>query len=295
MNVNKNETNMAKGLLDFYKEHVLIDPEVSDEEIGRILEITNKFNSLDFMYHIFQSFSDLQNYMGYRTNGYPEYFKSVSGNKVVKVGEYMGIIDLWYPRETCLFDLTRNPIMAGWVVKDLMDRMCGTQDITELLKLADPKKMVEESVGRLAKEIEGSEFYGFWMPDARNSARKKPIKIRRFEVMEVVTKEKGRTHYYYSEFPDLKMMDKDTKETYYFNQYNLDGWNFYLSKELLAERLKDLESFWMRGYDDRVRSLDYEVKVKRKELENLINRRSEFENGITEYKNKLHNILWKSF
>ena len=54
----------AMNLLDFYKEHVLTDPEVGDEEIKKVLEISNKFNTktgLDFMYHAFQSFSDLQN------------------------------------------------------------------------------------------------------------------------------------------------------------------------------------------------------------------------------------------
>lgn len=291
-------TGRNMNLLDFYKEHVLIDPEVGDEEIKKVLEISNKFNTgtgLDFMYHTFQTFSDLQNYMGYRTNGFPEYFKTISGNKVIKVGDYMymGIIDLWYPKEICLFDLSRNPIMAGWIIFDLMDRMCGTQDITDLLKLPDPKKTMEESISRLLTEIKGTEFYGFWMGDARNSRRKKSIKIRRLEVEEAEL-EGGRS-YYYSLYPNLKMKDKDTKEVLIFNGYNLDGWSFYLSKELLAERLKDLESFWMRGYDDKVRSLDYEVKTKKKELENLINRRKEFENGINEYQKKIHDKLWKSF
>lgn len=285
------------NLLDFYEEHVLVDPEVSDEEIRKILEISNKFNieiGLDFMYNAFKSFSDLINYMGYRTNGFPEYYKTVSGNKIVKVGNYYGIIDLWYPREICLFDLSKNPIMAGWIISDLMDRMCGTQDITDLLKLPDPKKTMEESIERLLTEIKGTEFYGFWMGDARNSGRKKSIKIRRLEVTEAELEEGGKS-YYYSLYPNLKMKDKDTKEILIFNGYNLDGWSFYLSKELLAERLKDLESFWMRGYDDKIRSLDYEVKTKKKELENLINRRKEFENGINEYQKKIHDKLWKSF
>ena len=281
------------NLLDFYKEHILIDPEVGDEEIKKILEISNKFNEIDYMYHVFQTYSDLQNYMNYRTIGFPEYFKTVSGNKVIKVGNYMGIIDLWYPREICLFDLSRNPIMAGWIISDLMYRMCGTQDITELLKLPDLKKTIEESISRLLTEIKGSEFYGFWMGNARNSGRKKSIKIRRLEVEEA-NLEGGRS-FYYSLYPNLKMKDKDTKEVLVFNGYNLDGWNFYLSKELLAERLKDLESFWMRGYDDKIRDLDYEVKTKKKELENLINKRKEFENGINEYQKKLHRLLWKSF
>ena len=44
--------------IDFYKEHILVDPEVGDEEIKRVLEISNKFNTgkgLDFMYFTFQS------------------------------------------------------------------------------------------------------------------------------------------------------------------------------------------------------------------------------------------------
>ena len=289
-------TGRNMNLLDFYKEHVLIDPEVKDEDIGKVLGISNRFNTgtgLDYMYNAYQSFSDLQNYMGYRENGFPEYFKSVSGNKVIKVGDYMGVIDLWYPREICLFDLSRNPIMAGWIMADLMDRMCGTQDITDLLKLPDPKKTMEESISRLLTEIKGTEFYGFWMPDARNSGRKKSIKIRRLEVEEAEF-EGGRS-YYYSLYPNLKMKDKDTREEIIFNGYNLGGWSFYLSKELLSERLKDLENFWMRDYDTKVKSLNYEIGVKKRELENLINRRSEFENGITEYKKKIHDKLWKSF
>jgi hypothetical protein len=140
--------------------------------------------------------------------------------------------------------------------------------------------------------IEGTEFYGFWMGDSRNSSRKKPIKIRRLEVEKIELDDK----YYYSNlYPDITMKDKDTREEIIFNSYNLDGWNFYLSKDLLAERLKDLESFWMRGYDQKVKSLDYEVEKKKKELENLISKRKNFENGITEYQKKLHELLWKSF
>ena len=145
---------------------------------------------------------------------------------------------------------------------------------------------------KLLKVIEGTEFYGFWMADSRNSFRKKPIKIRRFEVEKIELDDK----YYYSNlYPEITMKDKDTQEEIFFNSYNLEGWSFYLSKELLAERLKDLESFWMRGYDQKVKSLDYEVEKKRKELENLISKRKNFENGITEYQNKLHEVLWKSF
>jgi len=132
------------------------------------------------------------------------------------------------------------------------------------------------------------------MGDARNSGRKKSIKIRRLEVEEAEL-EGRRSIYYRSLYPNLKMKDKDTKEVLIFNGYNLEGWSFYLSKELLAKRLKDLESFWIRGYDDKIRSLDYEVKTKKKELENLINRRKEFENGINEYQKKIHDRLWKSF
>ena len=282
-------------LLDFYKEHVLIDPEVKDEETKKVLDISSQFNTtgLDYMYSAYQSFSDLQNYMGYRENGFPEYFKSVSGNKVIKVGDYMGVIDLWYPREICLFDLSRNPIMAGWVMADLMDRMCGTEDITDLLKLPDPKTTLNESISRLLTEIKGTEFYGFWMGDVRNSGRKRSIKIRRLEVERVEFE--GRRTYYYSLYPEMTMRDKDTREELIFNDYNLDGWGFYLSKELLADRLKDLENFWMRDYDTKVKSLNYEIGVKKRELENLINRRSEFENGIGEYKKKIHDKLWKSF
>jgi hypothetical protein len=247
---------------------------------------------LDYLYYVYSTtLSNLQNYKIYRENSVPEYFKSVSGNKLIKIegGNYIGVIDIWYPSEHCLFNLVHSPIMAGWVISDLLEKMDKVEDI---LNFSDPKKTLSDSIKNLLKVIEGTEFYGFWMVDSRNSSRKKPIKIRRLEVEKIELDDK----YYYSNlYPDITMKDKDTREEIIFNSYNLDGWNFYLSKELLAERLKDLESFWMRGYDQKVKSLDYEVEKKRKELENLISKRKNFENGITEYQKKLHEILWKSF
>lgn len=279
----------------FYKEHVIVDPEVTQEDINQILNLANRFqsmDSLDYLYHVFEtSATSLQNYKNYRESNYPEYFKNVSGNKVIKVeGGYMGVIDLWYPREINLFNLIQNPIMVGWVIQDLLARMEKVEDI---LSFPDPDRVLKESLDKLVKKIEGTEFYGFWMGDARNSVRKKPIKIRRLEVTEIRLEDSR--HYYSGLYPKMKMCDKDTGEIIKFNTYNLDGWYFYLSKELLAERLKDLETYWMRGYDQKVKALEYEVKAKRKELENLINRRKNFENGITEYQKKLHEILWKSF
>lgn len=284
------ERNM--NLLDFYKEHVQIDPEVTQEEITENLNLANCFQEgFDYLYHVFETtLSNLQNYKMYKESGFPEYFKSVSGNKVVKVGSYIGVLDLWYPREVNMFNLTHNPICAGWVIQDLLGRM---ERIEDIIKFPNPSQTLTESIGRLLNKIKGTEFYGFWMGDTRNSGRKRSIKIRRLEVTKI---ELPDVKYYYSSlYPEMVMRDKDTREEIVFSQYNLDGWSFYLSKELLADRLNDLESFWMRGYDDKIRALDYEVKVKKKELENLINRRSEFENGITEYKKKLHRLLWKSF
>jgi predicted RNase H-like nuclease (RuvC/YqgF family) len=78
-------------------------------------------------------------------------------------------------------------------------------------------------------------------------------------------------------------------------KYNYSGWNFYLSKELLKTKLEELEILWTRGYDDRVRSLDFEIKRKTKELENLKDERNRYENGIEEFRKKIHQKLWKSF
>lgn len=284
-----------KNLLDFYKESIQVDPEIVEEDIQKALYLTSIFQGvagLDYLYHVYSTtLPNLQNYKTYRENRVPAYFKSVSGNKLIKIGgrDYMGVIDLWFPSEHCLFNVIHSPIMAGWVISDLLEKMDKVEDI---LNFSDPKKTLSESIKNLLKVIERTEFYGFWMADSRNSFRKKPIKIRRFEVEKIELDDK----YYYSNlYPEITMKDKDTREEIIFNSYNLDGWNFYLSKELLAERLKDLESFWMRGYDQKVKSLDYEVEKKRKELENLISKRKNFENGITEYQKKLHELLWKSF
>jgi hypothetical protein len=284
-----------KNLLDFYKESIQVDPEITEEDVLSFVNLSSKFQGvtgLDYLYHVYSTtVPNLQNYRIYRENSAPEYFKSVSGNKVVKIegGNYIGVIDIWYPSEHCLFNLVHSPIMAGWVISDLLEKMDKVEDI---LNFSDSKKTLSDSIKNLLKVIEGTEFYGFWMGDSRNSSRKKPIKIRRLEVEKIELDDK----YYYSNlYPDITMKDKDTREEIIFNSYNLDGWNFYLSKELLAERLKDLESFWMRGYDQKVKSLDYGVEKKRKELENLISKRKNFENGITEYQKKLHELLWKSF
>lgn len=283
-----------KNLLDFYKKHVQIDPEVINGDILETIRLSSKFQGvtgLDYLYYVFtDSTSRLQTYQDFRGRGFPEYFKSVTGNKVIEVkeGGYIGVIDLWYPREIPMFDLIQNPICAGWVIQDLLGKMEKLEDI---LMFSNPAHILTESISQLLKVIEETEFYGFWMGDARNSGRKKSIKIRRLEV----TKIDIPGQYYSSFYPNMTMRDKDTKEELKFNSYNFDGWCFYLSKELLAERLENLESFLMRDYDQKVRVMDNEIKVKKKELENLILKRKNFENGIDQYQKKIHDVLWKNF
>lgn len=278
------------NLLDFYNSYVKVDQEVSDAEIRNALNLSKIFNiGLEFLAYAYSN--NCQTYKRYRDSGFPEYFMSVSGNKVLKFpeGGYFGVIDLWYPREISFFNLIQNPIMAGWVIHDLLRKMDKIEDI---INFPNPSEIMKESIENLLTEIKRTEFYGFWIGDPRNSKRKRSIKLRRLEVVEAKLETKM---CYSSLFPEIKMRDKDTHEEFKFDSYNLDGWEFYLSKELMASRLKDLEIFWMRGYDQRVKSLEYKIKTKKKELENLIIERKEFENGITEYQKKLHELLWKNF
>ena len=286
---------MEKNLLEFYRSNVLIDPEITDEDISGVINLVNKFNKVDGLYYLYRVYSepsiDLQTYKYRREDGFSDYFTSVSGNKVVRVkeGDYLGIIDLWYPNEIPMFNLVRNPIMAGWVISDLLTHGISGEDI---IKFSKPMTPISESMERLKKEIMDTVFYGFWMWDTRNSERIKPIKIRKLEVLKI---EIPPLDEFRDLFPSLTMRDMDSKEVLTFDINNLGGWNFYLSKEYLSERLKDLESFWMRGYDRKVKVLDHEIQTKKIDLKNLIKRRKNLGNGITEYRSKLHEILWKNF
>jgi hypothetical protein len=255
-----------KNLLEFYEESVKLGPDIPNhiEIVVDYSEKVKKFETMPILKNIYsQTLPDISNYCGSRL----DYFESINGNKVVMCKDYIGIIDLWFPYESLLFNLT-SPILSGWLVSEII---CagGLTGIEEIIQYPS---LLEQTLENLKKTLIGTTVWGFWLGDQRRGTRERGIKIRELEIKEVTVPNSGG---YYGVYPlETVLYDKRERKDLRFRDYG--SWNFYLSKELLAERLKDLESFWMRGYDQKVKSLDYEVEKKRKELENLISKRKNF-------------------
>ena len=279
-------------IIDFYKKHINIDPDSRDEDIGRALELTNVFSGkLDILYSLYSNtLVDLQNYRSYKESGFPVYFKSVSGNKVIRVGEnYAGVIDLWYPREHCLFDLT-GPILGGWIINDILE-FHKLDKIEEIIEFRFPADTLKDCIARLITELVGTDIYGFYLGDPRNANRKRALKIRKFVIETVELPDRPN----YRSYPLItSLKDTKNKETLRFSSYYYEGWNFYLSKELMESRLTDLENYWMIDYDTKVSDLDRKIETKEKELKNLKAEKGTYLNGIDEYRKKIHDLLWKN-
>ena len=278
-----------KNLLEFYEESVKLGPDIPNyiEIVKDYSERVKKFESIPILKDIyFKTVSEISNYCGSRV----DYFESINGNKVVMCKDYIGIIDLWFPSESPLFNLT-SPILSGWLISEIIcaGGLTGIEEIIQYPSLLD------QAFENLKKTLIGTTIWGFWLGDQRRGTRKRGIKIRELEIKEV--RDPKFIGGYYSNYPlETVLYDKRERKDLKFesNEY-YSGWNFYLSKELLKTKLEELEILWTRGYDDRIRSFDFEIKRKTKELENLKDERNKYENGIEEFRKKIHEKLWKSF
>jgi len=274
-----------KNLLEFYEESVKLGPDIPNhiEIVEDYCNKVKKFESMPILKNIYsRTLPDISNYCGSRL----DYFESINGNKVVMCKDYIGIIDLWFPSERPLFDLT-SPILSGWLVSEIIcaGGLTGIEEVIQYPSLLD------QTFENLKKTLIGTTVWGFWLGDQRRGTRKRGIKIRELEIKEVNDPK------YYGIYPlETVLYDKRERVDLRF-EINGDykGWNFYLSKELLKTKLEELEILWTRGYDDRVRGFDFEIKKKTKELENLKDERNKYENGIEEFRKKIHEKLWKSF
>ena len=276
------------NLLEFYEESVKLGPDIPNqtEIVKDYCEKVKKFESMPILKNIYsRTLPEISNYCSSRS----DYFETINGNKVVMCKDYIGIIDLWFPYESLLFNLT-SPILSGWLVSEII---CagGLTGIEEIIQY--PTLLVQ-TLENLKKTLIGTVVWGFWLGDQRRGTRKRGIKIRELEIKEATVLNSGG---YYGVYPlETVLYDKRERIDLRFKtSEDYRGWNFYLSKELLKTKLEELEILWTRGYDDRVRGFDYEIKKKTKELENLKNERNKYENGIEEFRKKIHEKLWKNF
>jgi len=276
-----------KSLLEFYKESIRLDPKID------IVEITtdycakiNKFNNVVLLRSIYsRALSDIQFYHNLET--YTGYFTPINGNKVIMCKDYVGNIDPWFPIESNLFNLT-SPILSGWLITEIIEEG-GFTKIEEVIQYPT---LLDQVLCNLKKTLIGTTVWGFWLGDQRRGIRERGIKIRELVIKEVDIPTPG-----HNTCP-LSILLEDKREKVNLNFKlgdNYIGWNFYLSKELLSDKLKELEVLWIRNYDSRVRRYDLEIKKKMKELKFLKSERNKFENGIEEFREKIHQKLWKSF
>ena len=277
-----------KNLLEFYEKSVKLGPDIpNDIEIVKdYSEKVKKFESIPILKGIyFRALPEISNYCGTRL----DYFESINGNKVVMCKDYIGIIDLWFPSERLLFDLT-SPILSGWLISEII---CagGLTGIEEIIQYPS---LLNQTLENLKKTLIGTTIWGFWLGDQRRGTRKRGIKIRELEIKEVRIPEPA--YYGFVYHLETVLYDKrERREMRFETNEDYNGWNFYLSKELLKTKLEELEILWTRGYDDKVRGFDFKIKKKTKELENLKDERNRYENGIEEFRKKIHQKLWKSF
>ena len=156
-----------KNLLEFYEESIRLDPEIPDHDkiVGDYINKVKKFESMEVLKCIYSRTTlDIQNYCGSRI----DYFASINGNKVIMSKDYIGILDLWFPTELSLFDLS-CPIMAGWLVSDIIESG-GLMMIDEV---AQSPSLLNQSLANLIKVLIGSTIWGFWLVDQRRGTRKR--------------------------------------------------------------------------------------------------------------------------
>lgn len=281
---------MKDKLLRFYEGTVSIDPQVPSSWINTLLGYTKVFElssdwRLSFLYHIYNhSLSNLSIYDG---RGISDYFTPVSGYRILQGTDYIGFFDLWFPSEPSFFNLIGNPVIAGYYIQEIM-RIGGLGEITEIKTHPNKDEILTKSVESLKNAILSQEFWGFWKGDLRRGSGKRGICVRRFEVKEIIKF----NVYHPISIMGITLKDKDSGKTLEMSDYNRYGWNLYLSKSILLQKLSDLEVLWMRGYDNRVAYLDHQIKEKKKELERLIDERKKFMNGIDEYRENIKKKLY---
>lgn len=289
---------MSKNrLLDFYEKALRIDLPVPESTIYTFNEYSRKLDTdkdyrQKILYYIYQNSSvAISSYKSCSPQS--DYFKNVSGVRLIETQGYIGVIDFWFPTEPYFFDIVRNPILAGFYVSEVFRNSEGMikviTDLTLLMEV-DRRRILYNALRSFSEAIIGLDVFGFWMIDLRNNKRTMPIKVREFKVKEMeIHKSISSLGYILS----VTLVDQKTKEEKMlgFGNY-FSGWNFYLSRPLLNQKLSEIEVLWMRNYDNRVGFLDSKINEKKKELKRLIKERKNFMNGITEYQEKIKGILY---
>ena len=271
---------MENNLLEFYKKNLVIDPEISQDKINECYAIINDLPPL--LKRIYcNAVATLDCYIGNKI----EYFNTVSGNRAIITKNYAGVLDNWFPSESSIFSLC-NPILSGWIVEEIAEKGC-LEKISDFSSSLVPNSLIDSVLNSLINMFLGQDLWGFWMGDLRNNSRRRPVRLRRVKVIKCEIDET---------WLSVILKDHHTKEEIVLDrEYKSSGWNFYFSRDLLEKKLSDLEVLWTRNYDTRVHGLDLQVASKRKELENLIRKRENLMNGISEYRENIKKLLWTGY
>ena len=216
---------------------------------------------------------------------------SVSGRKAIYIpNKFFGSFVNYFPWET--FALNYNsPIIGMATVWSIEDKLkCDLREVPKVY--TGTENLWNIIIPTLSELIKTQEWYGFNLGDPYNKRRKRPIVRRKIEILEVQI---DKYSSYYGRYSNINAYGIDVKTGQNLCLIGSNGWNLYLSEEIMNQRLEDLENYWMRGYDEKVRSLEIQIRNKESEIKNLKEERKRMMNSIDEYKKELDKIVWKDF
>ena len=216
---------------------------------------------------------------------------SVSGRKAIYIpNKFFSSFVNYFPWET--FALNYNsPIIGMATVWSIEDKLkCDLREVPKVY--TGTENLWNIIIPTLSELIKTQEWYGFNLGDPYNKRRKRPIVRRKIEILEVQI---DKYSSYYGRYSNINAYGIDVKTGQNLCLIGSNGWNLYLSEEIMNQRLEDLENYWMRGYDEKVRSLEIQIQNKESEIKNLKEERKRMMNSIDEYKKELDKIVWKDF
>ena len=284
---------MKETILEIYDKFIQIGPEYEEEKYKKQTNLLNKiynsipnnaqFRTLSRM--LSDQSTDLVHYYTYQNHSY---WDAISGKRVLTNGsDIFAVLDLWWPSENYLFEITKGTLSRVIVLELLKEKFqCTLSELPE--HYHGSADIIDTILPDFYKLFGGQEFYCFFMGDPRNGLRKRPIKIRKVRVVDMVASKSYYNYYFRPTFEDAQ-----TKQRVYLGYGS--GWHFYLTKEQLKARLDDLSNYWMKDWDKKVEILGKNIKNLEDQLKARKQELHMYQSSIADYNKSIKNILWKDY
>jgi hypothetical protein len=272
---------MMKTLYDIYKKYIVDDIDTLDPvKINE--ELTKRWGEKNF---------SADNY--YREPGKIKSIVSDSARSLLRFkekdpkfpikalyipGEIFLTIDSYKYGEQYLFD-SHNPIIRVALIELYKDKFGCLSNDAELDIFGYMKE-------ELLTSIKSQKYWGFWCPAKWKWDRSRKLVKRELEVTEASFSSNGA----YLNNLNIILKDKAGKEI-----SSPRGYLLFLTKDLMKEKLEELEILWMEGYDVTLQRLDHKISKYSKIISDLKKEKKKYSSDFEKYKNKIKNIIWKDF